>query len=55
MKSAVIICNGDFPRKEYPRYLIREAGYIICCDAALQTYLKHCQAIFGKESAGRMR
>ncbi len=49
MKSAVIICNGDFPRKEYPRYLIREAGYIICCDAALQTYLKHCHAIFGKE------
>ena len=49
MKSAAIICNGDFPRKEYPRYLIREADYIICCDAALQTYLKHCQAIFGKE------
>lgn len=49
MKSAVIICNGDFPRKEYPRYLIREADYIICCDAALQTYLKHCSAIFGSE------
>lgn len=49
MKSAVIICNGDFPRKEYPRYLILEADYIICCDAALQTYLKHCDGIFGKE------
>lgn len=49
MKSAVIICNGDFPRKEYPRYLIREADYIICCDAALQTYLKHYDGIFGKE------
>lgn len=49
MKTAVIICNGEFPRKEYPRYLIRNAGYIVCCDAALQTYLKHCRSIFGKE------
>lgn len=49
MKSAVIIGNGEFPRKEYPRYLIREADYIICCDAALQTYLRHCNRIFGRE------
>lgn len=48
MKSAAIICNGDFPRKEYPRYIVKEADYIICCDAALQTYLKHCVPIFGK-------
>lgn len=48
MKSAAIICNGDFPRKEYPRYIVKEADYIICCDAALQTYLKHCMPLFGK-------
>ena len=48
MKTAVIICNGEFPRKEYPRLLIKEADHIICCDAALQTYLRHCNTIFGK-------
>ena len=49
IKSAVIICDGVFPKKEYPRYLIRQADYIICCDAALKSYLRHCQSIFGKE------
>lgn len=48
-KSAVIICDGVFPKKEYPRYLIRKADYIVCCDAALKTYLRHCNSIFGKE------
>ena len=49
IKSAVIICDGVFPQKEYPRYLIRQADYIICCDAALKSYLRHCQSIFGKD------
>ncbi len=49
IKSAVIICDGVFPRKEYPRYLIRKADYIICCDAALKTYLRHCHSIFGTD------
>ena len=49
MKSAVIICNGDFPKKEYPRYLIGKADIIICCDGALHTYLRHCRKIFGKD------
>ena len=49
IKSAVIICDGVFPKKEYPRYLIRQADYIICCDAALKSYLRHCQSMFGKE------
>lgn len=30
---AAIIGNGEFPRREYPRYLIREAELRICCDA----------------------
>ena len=34
MKSAVILCNGEFPGKEYPRYLLRTADIIICCDSA---------------------
>lgn len=49
MKTAVVICNGEFPRKEYPRLIIREADYIICCDAAFQTYLRNQIRIFGKE------
>ena len=34
MKSAVILCNGEFPGKEYPRYLLRTADIVICCDSA---------------------
>lgn len=48
MKTAVIICNGDFPRKEYPRYLIKTADIIVCCDGALQTFLRHSAGIFGE-------
>ena len=33
-KSAVIVCNGEFPKKEYPRYLIQSADLLICCDSA---------------------
>ena len=33
-KSAVIVCNGEFPKKEYPRYLIKTADLVICCDSA---------------------
>lgn len=40
-KTAVIICNGAFPRTEYPRYLISSADIKICCDGALQTLEKH--------------
>ncbi len=46
-KTAVIICAGDFPQKEYPRYLISTADYIICCDGAFQTWLKKAPSIFG--------
>ena len=48
MKSAVIICNGTFPKKEYPRDLIKTADYIFCCDGSLPVFLKHSQDIFGR-------
>lgn len=32
--SAVIVCNGEFPKKEYPRYLIQSADLVVCCDSA---------------------
>lgn len=48
--SVVIIGNGDFPRKEYPLYLLSGAGHIVCCDGALERYLKYSH----KEGKGRL-
>lgn len=49
LKTVVIICDGKFPKSEYPRYLIRTADHIVCCDGALNKYLRNCPAIFGEE------
>ena len=40
-KTAVIIGNGQFPRKEYPLYILSQADYIVCCDGAFRRYMKH--------------
>ena len=48
-KEIVIICDGAFPKKEYPKYLIRNADFIICCDGALTKFLKNSKNIFGEE------
>lgn len=45
----VIICDGLFPKREYPRYLIASADFIICCDGALKKFLRNSRAIFGEE------
>lgn len=45
--TVVIICDGEFPATEYPRYLIRTADFIICCDGALKKFLRHSEGIFG--------
>lgn len=47
-KSAVIVCQGDFPRREYPLYVLRNADVIICCDGAFNTYLRRSEGIFGE-------
>lgn len=47
--NVVIICDGAFPKTEYPRYLIRTADFIICCDGALQKFLRNSEGIFGEE------
>ena len=41
MATAVIVGNGQFPKKEYPLYLLESADYGVCCDGALDTYLRH--------------
>ena len=48
-KTVVIICDGTFPKKEYPQYLIHNADFIICCDGALTKFLKHSKKVFGEE------
>lgn len=48
-KSVVIICDGLFPKTEFPRYLIRTADHIICCDGALRKFLRNSKSIFGEE------
>lgn len=51
MSSAVIIAGGDFPKKEYPRLVLRDADRIICCDGnALKAFLRNRRAVFGDES-----
>ena len=48
-KQVVIICDGQFPKSEYPRYLIKTADYRICCDGALIKYLRESRSIFGEQ------
>lgn len=48
-KDVVIICDGTFPKTEYPRYLISTADFIICCDGALKKFLRNSKAIFGED------
>lgn len=48
LKTAVIICDGAFPKTEYPRYLIRTADHIVCCDGAFRKFLRNSTAIFGE-------
>ena len=47
--NVVIICDGVFPKSEYPRYLIRTANFIICCDGALVKFLRNSKAIFAEQ------
>lgn len=48
-KTVVILCDGMFPKTEYPRYIIRTADFIICCDGALEKFIRNSKAIFGTE------
>lgn len=39
-KSAVIICDGEFPRKPYPLYLLGASDCVVCCDGALKHLIR---------------
>ncbi len=47
-RTVVIICDGQFPKSEYPRYLIRTADFIVCCDGALRKFMRAATSIFGE-------
>ena len=43
----MIIGGGEFPKKAYPRELIRQADVIVCCDGnALKAFLRNREKIF---------
>lgn len=48
--TAVILCNGEFPRKPYPLHLLQTADILVCCDGALATYLRRRKHIEGLEN-----
>ena len=41
--TAAILANGEFPRKEYPLWLLQEADIVVCCDSA--TSLRRLQKL----------
>lgn len=38
--TVAVICNGDFPKKPYPRYLIESSDMVVCCDGGLRAWLR---------------
>lgn len=48
-KEIIILCNGKFPENEYPKYLLKMADFVICCDGALEKFIRHSKEIFGCE------
>ena len=49
MPSIVILCDGEFPRKAYPLYLLDQADAVVCCDGAVLKYLRYTRRRFGEE------
>lgn len=41
MKTIAILAAGQFPRTQYPLYLLRSADAVVCCDGALMAAEKH--------------
>ena len=40
MNNVVILCNGEFPRREYPLYLLDHAEAVVCCDGAAVKFMR---------------
>ena len=48
MDRIVILGNGEFPRSEYPLYILGAAEVIVCCDGAAEKLLAHDPSLAGK-------
>ena len=49
MKNVVILCDGEFPRKAYPLYLLDSADAVVCCDGSVLKYLRYGKRRYGAE------
>ncbi|MBQ9193295.1 MAG: thiamine diphosphokinase [Bacteroidales bacterium] len=49
MKHIVILCDGEFPRKAYPLYLLDSADAVVCCDGSVLKYLRYGKRRYGEE------
>ena len=41
MKNIVILAAGEYPHKEYPRWLLENADVVVCCDSAIAGLMRH--------------
>lgn len=39
--DAVILADGEFPKHHIPISVLRNAPYLVCCDAAAKTFFEH--------------
>ena len=49
MPSIVILCDGEFPRKAYPLYVLDQADAVVCCDGSVLKYMRYTRRRFGEE------
>ena len=47
--NVVILCDGEFPRKAYPLYLLDSADAVVCCDGSVVKYLRYGKRRYGQE------
>ena len=47
--KVVILCDGEFPRKAYPLYLLDSADAVVCCDGSVVKYLRYGKRRYGQE------
>lgn len=40
MKNIAILAAGEYPRKEYPKWLLDNADVVVCCDSAIANLLR---------------
>lgn len=48
-RQVTIVCNGQFPKSEYPRHILRNSDFIICCDGAFRKFIRNSRAVFGED------